>query len=264
MEKDYYKVLGVARDASDEEIKQAFKIKAKLLHPDSPNNQHRQEEATELFKDLNTAYEVLKNASSRREYDAVLERMERAQRWEEEIRRETEKMRAREQAARWEAEHRRREEWRREQERRKQEEQQREEERRREEEEQRKREKRIAKLGVIAKFLYKHPELLSQHIICCYGAIFNALYWTVMIIIGPPIESKGSMLFAALMSVFLAYVIGIRYKYIFREVDHDYSEWDNSPGCGGVILLFLVGGAFYQALCFAFCFTISGALFHGA
>ena len=66
--KDYYAVLGVKPDASEEEIKKAYRRMAVKYHPDkNPGNQ----EAEERFKDAAEAYSVLSNAEKKREYDAL-------------------------------------------------------------------------------------------------------------------------------------------------------------------------------------------------
>ncbi|MBQ9001040.1 MAG: molecular chaperone DnaJ [Eggerthellaceae bacterium] len=65
MAKDLYEVLGVSRDATDDEIKKAFRKQARKLHPDvnkSPN-------AEEEFKELNEAYDVLSDPNKRAYYD---------------------------------------------------------------------------------------------------------------------------------------------------------------------------------------------------
>ncbi|MBX9813010.1 MAG: molecular chaperone DnaJ [Burkholderiales bacterium] len=64
--KDYYEVLGVNRDASDEEIKKAYRRLAMKYHPDrNPDNP----KAEEHFKEAKEAYEVLSDASKRAAYD---------------------------------------------------------------------------------------------------------------------------------------------------------------------------------------------------
>jgi molecular chaperone DnaJ len=67
MARDYYEVLGVSREASETEIKKAFRGLARELHPDV--NDH-DPEAEEKFKAAAEAYEVLSDAERRRTYDA--------------------------------------------------------------------------------------------------------------------------------------------------------------------------------------------------
>lgn len=65
---DYYSILGVTRDASQEEIKRAYLESAQRLHPD--RNVAAGE--TELFLEVQQAYETLSNAKRRAQYDATL------------------------------------------------------------------------------------------------------------------------------------------------------------------------------------------------
>jgi molecular chaperone DnaJ len=60
--RDYYEVLGIGRDASPDEIKKAFRRAAVQHHPDRGGNE-------EKFKEVNEAYEVLKDPSKRQRYD---------------------------------------------------------------------------------------------------------------------------------------------------------------------------------------------------
>ncbi|HVM19651.1 MAG TPA: J domain-containing protein [Egibacteraceae bacterium] len=60
--RDLYEILGVSRDASEDEIKRAYRRRARELHPDAGGDE-------EEFKELTTAYEVLKNPTARQNYD---------------------------------------------------------------------------------------------------------------------------------------------------------------------------------------------------
>lgn len=67
--KDYYKILGISNyKASPEEIKQAYREQAKKYHPDINTTNTM---AEERFKDINEAYKVLSEATSRRKYDRM-------------------------------------------------------------------------------------------------------------------------------------------------------------------------------------------------
>jgi len=64
---DYYQILGISKNASDDEIRKAYRKLAIKWHPDkNPNNQA---EATEKFKSIAEAYEVLSDPTKRNEYD---------------------------------------------------------------------------------------------------------------------------------------------------------------------------------------------------
>lgn len=65
---DYYKLLGVKRDASQKDIKQAYRKLARQYHPDvNPGD----ESAQEKFKQINEAYEVLSDPEKRKKYDTL-------------------------------------------------------------------------------------------------------------------------------------------------------------------------------------------------
>lgn len=64
-QKDLYEILGVSRDASEDEIKKAFRHRARELHPDVNKSANAEEE----FKELNEAYDVLSDAHKRAQYD---------------------------------------------------------------------------------------------------------------------------------------------------------------------------------------------------
>ncbi len=63
--KDYYKILGVSRDASAAEIKKAYRSLARKYHPDVS----REANAEDKFKEVGEAYEVLKDSEKRAQYD---------------------------------------------------------------------------------------------------------------------------------------------------------------------------------------------------
>lgn len=66
LEKDYYKVLGVSKDASSSDIKKAYRKLAKELHPDTNKGDASSEER---FKEVSEAYDVLSDDKKRKEYD---------------------------------------------------------------------------------------------------------------------------------------------------------------------------------------------------
>ena len=62
--KNYYDILGVSEDASNDQIKKAFKDIAKKEHPDRGGNEAK-------FKEANEAYDTLKNSQKRHDYDTM-------------------------------------------------------------------------------------------------------------------------------------------------------------------------------------------------
>lgn len=65
--KDYYETLGIKRDATDAEIKSAYRKMARKYHPDV----NKTKEAEEKFKEINEAYEVLGDKQKRSRYDSL-------------------------------------------------------------------------------------------------------------------------------------------------------------------------------------------------
>ncbi|WP_131742567.1 molecular chaperone DnaJ [Actinomadura roseirufa] len=68
LEKDYYKVLGVAKTASQEEIKKSYRKLARQYHPDANKGDA---DAEDRFKEVSEVYDVLSDDKRRKEYDAV-------------------------------------------------------------------------------------------------------------------------------------------------------------------------------------------------
>ena len=65
--KDYYKVMGVARDATEAQIKQAYRKLARKYHPDVS----KEKDAEARFKEVGEAYEVLRSPEKRAAYDQL-------------------------------------------------------------------------------------------------------------------------------------------------------------------------------------------------
>ena len=68
MGRDYYKILGIAKGATDDEIKKAYRKMAVKWHPDK----NKSPEAEEKFKDIAMAYDVLKDKKKRDLYGRFL------------------------------------------------------------------------------------------------------------------------------------------------------------------------------------------------
>ncbi|MFC1967094.1 DnaJ C-terminal domain-containing protein [Chloroflexota bacterium] len=79
-DKDYYSTLGVKRDASEKDIKQAYRRLARKYHPDvNPNDKS----AEETFKKVNEAYEVLSDKGKRQKYDKYGDQWQHADQFDE-------------------------------------------------------------------------------------------------------------------------------------------------------------------------------------
>ncbi len=77
---DYYKVLGVDKNASEDDIKKAYRKLARKLHPDlNPNDK----EANRKFQEINEANDVLSDPEKRKKYDAYGEHWQHAEQYEQ-------------------------------------------------------------------------------------------------------------------------------------------------------------------------------------
>ncbi|MCH8205247.1 MAG: DnaJ domain-containing protein, partial [Candidatus Hydrogenedentes bacterium] len=65
-QQDYYETIGVKSDATEEEIRSAYRDLARKYHPDKTGGDKA---AEEKLKEINAVYDVLKNAGKRKEYD---------------------------------------------------------------------------------------------------------------------------------------------------------------------------------------------------
>lgn len=74
-QKDFYKILNVARDATDSEIKKSYRKSALRWHPDRHANSSEEEkvEAEKVFRDVNLAYEILSDPQKKAKYDSGVE-----------------------------------------------------------------------------------------------------------------------------------------------------------------------------------------------
>ena len=71
--RNYYELLGISINASEQEIKEAYHRQARKYHPDNNPGQ----DTTEMMQELTLAYNTLRNTSSRRQYDATLNHQQR-------------------------------------------------------------------------------------------------------------------------------------------------------------------------------------------
>jgi len=69
MEKDLYEILGISKNASQDEIKSAFRKLAKEYHPDMHRTEEKKKEAEEKFKEIAMAYKILSDPEQRARYD---------------------------------------------------------------------------------------------------------------------------------------------------------------------------------------------------
>jgi molecular chaperone DnaJ len=67
--RDFYETLGVERNASDEDLKKAYRKLARQFHPDLQNGDQQKKQAEEKFKEINEAYEHLSDSEKRKRYD---------------------------------------------------------------------------------------------------------------------------------------------------------------------------------------------------
>lgn len=74
---NFYEILGVSKNSDLAEIKRAYKQLAKQYHPDK----NKSAEASEKFKEISVAYETLKDAEKREEYDLQLALVVAALQW---------------------------------------------------------------------------------------------------------------------------------------------------------------------------------------
>ena len=77
---NYYQILGIGRDATASEIKQAFRKLAKRYHPDKIDINFGQDQvdyAKQMFRDVCNAYDVLQDQKRKSDYDRVLQNIER-------------------------------------------------------------------------------------------------------------------------------------------------------------------------------------------
>ena len=69
VKRDYYEILGVEKNAGEEEIKKAFRKLARQHHPDTHTGEQAKKTAEEKFKEINEAYAILSDQEKRRRYD---------------------------------------------------------------------------------------------------------------------------------------------------------------------------------------------------
>jgi DnaJ homolog subfamily C member 7 len=68
--KDYYKILGISKNANEQEIKKAYRKQAALNHPDRFTDETEKQKQDGVFKDIGEAYDVLGDENKKRQYDS--------------------------------------------------------------------------------------------------------------------------------------------------------------------------------------------------
>ncbi|WP_291942109.1 DnaJ domain-containing protein [Cetobacterium sp.] len=76
MDKNFYEILGISKNATQEEVKKAYRIKIKEYHPDKFQNEIEKEKATKVIQLINHIYTILSNPREREEYDKYLKQNE--------------------------------------------------------------------------------------------------------------------------------------------------------------------------------------------
>jgi DnaJ-class molecular chaperone len=66
-DKNPYEILGILPNSTDDEIKKAYRLKALQYHPDKCNDKN----AVDMFRDIHTSYEILKDSNNRKKYDTL-------------------------------------------------------------------------------------------------------------------------------------------------------------------------------------------------
>lgn len=70
--KNYYEFFGVAQNATEEELRRAYRRKARLYHPDIGKTPEQSKQLTEQFKQLQEVYSILKDPQKRASYDETI------------------------------------------------------------------------------------------------------------------------------------------------------------------------------------------------
>lgn len=85
MEKNYYDILQINKNAAPEIVEKAYKTLVRMYHPDLQENASKKEEYEEKLKLINEAYETLSNEQKRKQYDLELEQIEQMKRQQENV-----------------------------------------------------------------------------------------------------------------------------------------------------------------------------------